>query len=109
MSQGDLAKACGVVRQTVVRWENSGRFRRPSDIANAANVLNVSLEWLKTGDAPTGSLVPEAIAVDVVAAIERIERALAEIKGLITGASRPTRIGRLPRTGARPRRPLTPS
>jgi transcriptional regulator with XRE-family HTH domain len=47
MTQGDLAKAVGVERNTVSRWENSGvRPKDPAVIARLADVLHVSMEYL---------------------------------------------------------------
>jgi transcriptional regulator with XRE-family HTH domain len=47
MTQGDLAKAVGVERNTVSRWENSGvRPKDPEVIARLADVLHVTMEYL---------------------------------------------------------------
>jgi transcriptional regulator with XRE-family HTH domain len=47
MTQGDLAKAVGVERNTVSRWENSGvRPKDPAVIARVADVLHVTMEFL---------------------------------------------------------------
>lgn len=47
MTQGDLAQAVGVERNTVSRWENSGvRPKDPAVIGKLADVLDVTMEWL---------------------------------------------------------------
>ena len=47
MTQGDLAKAVGVERNTVSRWENSGvRPKDPAVIARLADLLHVTMEYL---------------------------------------------------------------
>jgi transcriptional regulator with XRE-family HTH domain len=51
VTQGDLAKAVGVDRNTVSRWENGAMV--PSDptvLASLAAALEVSVEWLISGD-----------------------------------------------------------
>jgi transcriptional regulator with XRE-family HTH domain len=51
LTQGDLAKAVGVERNTVSRWENGGMLPRdPSVIASLASVLDVTADWLIAGD-----------------------------------------------------------
>jgi len=47
LTQGDLALAVGVERNTVSRWENSGvRPKDPQVVRKLAEVLQVSMEWL---------------------------------------------------------------
>jgi len=49
-TQGDLAKAVGVERNTVSRWENGGMLPKdPAIIAVLARVLRVSTDWLLGG------------------------------------------------------------
>ena len=51
LTQLELARAVGVDRNTVSRWENGGMF--PSDpgmLAALARTLHVSVEWLISGD-----------------------------------------------------------
>jgi transcriptional regulator with XRE-family HTH domain len=58
VTQGDLARTVGVNRNTVSRWENGAMV--PSDptvLASLAGALEVSVEWLISGDpaaAPEG-------------------------------------------------------
>jgi len=52
VTQGDLARVVGVSRNTVTRWENGAMV--PSDpavLASLAGALEVSVEWLISGDA----------------------------------------------------------
>jgi transcriptional regulator with XRE-family HTH domain len=56
VTQGDLAKAVGVNRNTVSRWENGAMV--PSDpavLASLAGALEVSVEWLISGEPAAGS------------------------------------------------------
>jgi len=49
-TQGDLASAVGVERNTVSRWENGGvRPKEPATVAALARVLRVSTDWLIAG------------------------------------------------------------
>src|SRR5665213_3028355 len=49
-TQGDLAKAVGVERNTVSRWENGGMLPKdPAVIASLADVLGVTADWLIGG------------------------------------------------------------
>ena len=50
-TQADLAKAVGVERNTVSRWENGGMLPKdPAVIAALADVLGVTADWLIGGD-----------------------------------------------------------
>jgi transcriptional regulator with XRE-family HTH domain len=75
MTQGDLAKAVGVERNTVSRWENSGvRPKDPAVIARLADVLHVTMEYLVgSGDDATHRLPAEFPPFDTSAsaALER--------------------------------------
>jgi len=49
-TQGDLAKALNVKRNTVSRWENGGMLPKdPAIIAALTRVLHVSADWLLAG------------------------------------------------------------
>jgi transcriptional regulator with XRE-family HTH domain len=49
-TQGDLAKALDVKRNTVSRWENGGMLPKdPAVIASLSRVLHVSADWLLAG------------------------------------------------------------
>lgn len=51
LTQGDLALAVGVERNTVSRWENGSMLPRdPAVIASLAEVLEVTADWLIAGD-----------------------------------------------------------
>ena len=75
MTQGDLAKAVGVERNTVSRWENSGvRPKDPAVIARLADVLHVSMEYLVGSgddDAHRPSAEPPLFDASASAALER--------------------------------------
>ncbi|HZS58625.1 MAG TPA: helix-turn-helix transcriptional regulator [Gemmatimonadaceae bacterium] len=59
MTQGDLAKAVGVERNTVSRWENSGvRPKDPAVIARLAEVLHVTMEYLVGSGDDAGARPP---------------------------------------------------
>ncbi len=52
-TQSDLAKAVGVERNTVSRWENGGMLPKdPAVIGSLADVLGVTADWLIGGDYP---------------------------------------------------------
>lgn len=52
LTQTDLAKAVGVERNTVSRWENGGMVPKdPAIIASLAKLLDVTVDWLITGAA----------------------------------------------------------
>jgi transcriptional regulator with XRE-family HTH domain len=58
LTQGDLAIAVGVERNTVSRWENSGvRPKDPHVVRRLAAALRVPMEWLFEDD---GADVPES-------------------------------------------------
>lgn len=58
LTQGDLAIAVGVERNTVSRWENSGvRPKDPHVVRRLAAALRVPMEWLFEDDAAD---VPES-------------------------------------------------
>jgi transcriptional regulator with XRE-family HTH domain len=51
LTQGDLAKAVGVERNTVSRWENGGMLPKdPGVIGALAGALQVTADWLIGGD-----------------------------------------------------------
>jgi transcriptional regulator with XRE-family HTH domain len=51
LTQDDLARAVGVERNTVSRWENGGMLPKdPAVIASLAGVLEVTADWLIGGD-----------------------------------------------------------
>ncbi|HEY8308946.1 MAG TPA: helix-turn-helix transcriptional regulator, partial [Gemmatimonadaceae bacterium] len=53
LTQGDLARAVGVERNTVSRWENGGMLPKdPAVIASLAEVLEVTADWLIGGNRP---------------------------------------------------------
>lgn len=53
-TQGDLAEAVGVERNTVSRWENGGvRPKDPDLLARLARTLRVSTDWLIGAAPPT--------------------------------------------------------
>lgn len=50
LTQGDLARAVGVERNTVSRWENGGMLPKdPAVIASLAEILEVTADWLIAG------------------------------------------------------------
>ncbi|HXC25102.1 MAG TPA: helix-turn-helix transcriptional regulator [Gemmatimonadaceae bacterium] len=55
-TQGDLAKALDVKRNTVSRWENGGMLPKdPAIIAALTRVLHVSADWLLAGFAESAA------------------------------------------------------
>src|SRR5580698_4007947 len=63
-TQGDLAKALDVKRNTVSRWENGGMLPKdPAVIAALTRVLHVSADWLLAG---FGEASPGSPTVDGV-------------------------------------------
>jgi len=64
-TQGDLAKALNVERNTISRWEGGSILPKdPAAIAALGRVLHVSADWLLAGlgspdEAPTGDVVNE--------------------------------------------------
>jgi transcriptional regulator with XRE-family HTH domain len=73
MTQGGLARAIGVERNTVSRWENGGvRPRDPAAIARAAAVLRVSIDWLigaEAADPGESTTVEPLLSAPVAAAV----------------------------------------
>jgi transcriptional regulator with XRE-family HTH domain len=60
LTQGDLATAVGVERNTVSRWENSGvRPKDPHVIRRLAEVLNVPMEYLFPSEGNGGTAAAE--------------------------------------------------
>jgi len=60
LTQGDLATAVGVERNTVSRWENSGvRPKDPQVIRRLAEVLNVPMEYLFPAEDNGGVAAPD--------------------------------------------------
>lgn len=56
LTQLDLARAVGVDRNTVSRWETGGMVPRdPKVLASLAAALNVTVDWLISGE-PEGSV-----------------------------------------------------
>ncbi len=56
LTQGDLAKAVGVERNTVSRWENGSMLPKdPAVIASLAEVLDVTADWLIAGERAVGA------------------------------------------------------
>jgi transcriptional regulator with XRE-family HTH domain len=56
-TQGDLARALDVKRNTISRWENGGMLPKdPSTIAALTRVLHVSADWLLAGFVNEASL-----------------------------------------------------
>ena len=65
LTQGELAAAVGVERNTVSRWENGGMLPRdPAVIAALAVSLEVTADWLISGDriAPSAGKLGELMA-----------------------------------------------
>ena len=53
LTQGDVAVAVGVERNTVSRWENGGMLPKdPAMVAALARVLQVTADWLISGTGP---------------------------------------------------------
>lgn len=64
-TQGDLAEAVGVERNTVSRWENGGILPKdPAVLAALARTLRVSTDWLLDGLSAATGVSPTQSAVD---------------------------------------------
>lgn len=59
LTQGELAAAVGVERNTITRWENGGAHPRdPETLRTLARVLRVSTDWLIDGRMAGAGLTP---------------------------------------------------
>jgi phage repressor protein C with HTH and peptisase S24 domain len=56
LTPGDLAEACEVSRQAISYWERAIWHPNAANLERAAKRLNVSIEWLRTGDGLTPDL-----------------------------------------------------
>jgi transcriptional regulator with XRE-family HTH domain len=54
LSQGDLAAKTGIAPAQISRYETGKNAPRPEIIARLARALDVSMDWLSTGDIPFG-------------------------------------------------------
>lgn len=54
LRKADLARACEVSWTTVNNWTTGKVHPKASSLERLAAVLDVSMEWLQTGVAPTG-------------------------------------------------------
>ncbi|CAM1656887.1 Peptidase S24/S26A/S26B/S26C [Bartonella apihabitans] len=52
MTQEELAKAVGKTRNAVAQWESGAAHPRPNTLEDIAGALNVSIDWLLTGNTP---------------------------------------------------------
>ena len=52
MTQEELAKAVGKTRNAVAQWESGTAHPRPNTLEDIAGALNVSIDWLLTGNTP---------------------------------------------------------
>lgn len=50
MTQEELAKAVGKTRNAVAQWESGAAHPRPNTLEDIAGALNVSIDWLLTGN-----------------------------------------------------------
>lgn len=69
MSQGDLADALEVSRQSISKWETDGSVPELDKLTRLAGLFGVSLDELVTGKAPEtpGAQTPEAAAPQIAA------------------------------------------
>jgi len=51
MSQGDLAEACGITKRAVASYETDGRLPHAGTLKKLAEVLGVTVAYLKDGTA----------------------------------------------------------
>lgn len=56
LTQADLAKACGVTKRTVASYETDGRKPHPDTIRKIADILGVTVSYLK--DDTAGDIMP---------------------------------------------------
>ena len=91
ISQGNLAKAVGVTRQAVSKWENDISTPDTLNLIKIADLLNSDVEYLATGKHASCKFDPEIITVEKVVekpvVVEKIvkqekivEKIIAEIK-----------------------------
>lgn len=52
MTQEELARAVGKTRNAVAQWESGAAHPRPNTLEDIAGALNVSIDWLLTGNTP---------------------------------------------------------
>ena len=78
MSQGQLARRIGVKKSTLVGWEQDLSEPRANKLSMLSGLLNVSMNWLLTGQGDDLSAPSEDTLGDDMAAIARELRALRE-------------------------------
>ncbi|OIQ24919.1 MAG: transcriptional regulator [Alphaproteobacteria bacterium MedPE-SWcel] len=78
MSQGQLARRIGVKKSTLVGWEQDLSEPRANKLSMLSGLLNVSMNWLLTGQGDDLSAPTEDTLGDDMAAIARELRALRE-------------------------------
>ena len=79
-TQGDLAKAVGVERNTVSRWENGGMLPKdPTVIASLADVLGVTADWLIGGDRPARGSHSVLDRIHEGSGVRRVDSAAGEL------------------------------
>ena len=69
ISQNELAKALGVSRQAVSKWENDQTSPDTLNLIRLSDVLNTEVEFLATGKKPTYT---HPIVVDKIKTVEKI-------------------------------------
>lgn len=75
MSQVELARACGVKPPSVHGWLNGkAKFLRGENLLLAARALNVSQDWLATGDGPMHAIATESPSSSAPAFDENVIR-----------------------------------
>ena len=60
LSMDDVGKGLGIRRTTIQKWESGKLLPRSNNLQKLSGLLNVSLVWLLSGNAPEGSALRSA-------------------------------------------------
>jgi len=83
LTQEGLAQLCGVTKRTVASYETDGRIPHAGTLSKLAEVLGVTVSYLKDDSAGELVLNPEDIYIDRLRSLYGVEMA-AEVQGLLT-------------------------
>jgi len=83
LTQESLAQLCGVTKRTVASYETDGRIPHAGTLSRLAEVLGVTVSYLKDDSASDLVLSPEEVYIDRLRSLYGVEMA-AEVQGLLT-------------------------